>query len=104
MRFLQQRSMECGRDMGTEKSQTTSLLSEKTISNMMLFCEVAKANGASVTLKELIALTSIDFTEEQLAEMWKDYEVLTSRYTIASGIVFESSDADKMDSNQLAIK
>ena len=90
--------------MGTEKPQTASVLSEKTLSNIVLFCDVAKANGTSVTLKELIALTSIDFTEEQLTESWKDYEVLSAKYTIVSGIVLELSDVEETASTQVAVR
>jgi hypothetical protein len=76
--------------METENPQISPRLNEKTLSNMKLFFDVAKANGDTVSLKELIVLTSIDFTEEQLAESWNDYEFLSSRYRIASGIVLES--------------
>jgi len=71
---------------------------------MKLFCDVANANGAPVSLRELIVLASIDFTEQQLAESWNDYEILSSRYKIKSGIVLESPIGDKLDSTGLVLK
>ncbi len=61
---------------------------------MKLFCDVARENGSSVALKDLIALTSIDYSEEQLANSWDNYSELSSKYTIASGLVLERSSND----------
>jgi len=86
--------------MATENRQSSVRLSESTLSNIKLFCDVAKANGSSVSIKDLIGLTSLDFTEQQLVESWDDYEILSSRYKIASGIVLDSSVGDYSDSNE----
>ncbi len=104
MPFHRRRNMEFGRDMETENPQISPILNEKTLLNMKLFCDVAKANGASVSLKELIELTSIDFTEQQLAQSWNDYEILSSRFRIASGIVLESLVEDDPNSAKLTLR
>jgi hypothetical protein len=104
MPFPRQKSTEFGRDMETEEPQVSPRLNEKTLSNMKLFCDVAKANGDSVSLKELIALTSIDFTERQLEDSWKDYDFLSSRYRIESGIVLETHTGEDVDPSELAFR
>ncbi len=78
--------------METEKSPV--VLPPKVVSNLKLFCDVALENGSPVSLKDLIGLTSIDFTEEELANSWENYFEL-SRYRVASGVVLKRVDDQK---------
>ena len=70
--------------METEKSPV--VLPARVVSNLKLLCDVAMENGSEISLKDLIALTSIDFTEDELAKSWENYTEL-SRYRVASGVV-----------------
>ncbi len=81
--------------METENSGAPAQLTEEVLSNMKLFCDVARENGSSISLKDLIALTSINFSEEQLANSWDSYRTLSSQYGLASGIVLEKVDTDE---------
>jgi len=74
--------------METDKIPT--ILPAKVVSNMKLFCDVAQENGATVSLKDLIALNSLDFSEEELEKSWDCYTELSSRYRVASGVVLEN--------------
>ena len=63
------------------------VLPDGVLYNMKLFCDVALENDSTVSLRDLIALTSINYSEKQLADSWDSYAVLSSRYRVASGIV-----------------
>lgn len=62
------------------------LLSEEKIRQIRVFCDVAEANGSHLTLKELIALLSLDMSESQLSENWRKFEGLEG-YSVASGFI-----------------
>jgi hypothetical protein len=63
----------------TESRSTVPSLSEKTVSNIKLLCDVARANGTSLSVADIIMLTSLDFTEEELVEAWDNCKRGTDR-------------------------
>jgi hypothetical protein len=77
--------------METENSEMPVVLTDSVLSNMKLFCDVARENGSTISLQDLIALTSVGYSEKQLAESWENYSVLSSRYMVASGIVLDKT-------------
>jgi hypothetical protein len=90
--------------MEIEDTATPIELSDRVLSNMKLFCDVARENGSTISLKDLIALTSIDCSEEELTESWESYAVLSSRYRVASGLVLEKIEETKADMDVDTIK
>jgi hypothetical protein len=89
--------MKCGIVMEIEDTVTPIELSDRVVSNMKLFCDVARENGATISLKDLIAVTSIDCSEEELSKSWESYAILSSRYKVASGLVLEKIEESKVD-------
>jgi len=77
--------------MDIKSSFSPFRLSDREVSTLLVFCEVARENGAAISLKDLSVLASVDCSEEDLANSWKDYELLSSRYEIASGLVLEKT-------------
>ncbi len=62
-------------------------LSEKQEREIEAFCRIARENGAAVSLRELIGLTSIDATEHELATVFDSDPNLRSKYLLESGYV-----------------
>ena len=75
-------------------------LTETDVLNIKLFCDVARANGSAVSIKDLVRLTATDYSEEQLADSWDNYRLLSSRYRVASGIVLEKSFSENLDEQE----
>ncbi|MHB8566320.1 MAG: hypothetical protein ACYC7D_00385 [Nitrososphaerales archaeon] len=63
-------------------------ISGETASDIALFCSVARANGSNLSLKEIIQLTSLKITEEELSHAWPRNRALSEAYEIDSGIVY----------------
>ena len=85
--------------METEGSAIRPRLSERTVSNIKILCDIASSNGASLSVKDLLLLTSMDLTEDQLYRAWHENTFLSSRYTISAGVVVEKSSIE--DKSQL---
>lgn len=83
--------------MEIENRKTSMALSEREILNMKLICDVARENGSSISLKDLISFSSVDCSEEQLADLWEDFSLLSSRYRVASGLVLEKVSDVELD-------
>jgi hypothetical protein len=81
--------MRCGRDMEAEVDNPAAFLTEMAVADIELFCDVARANGSTLSLKDLIALTSIDCSEKELADSWKLSGQLSSRFRISSGLILD---------------
>ena len=60
-------------------------------SDILTFCKIAKANGAILSLKDVILLASLDMSEVELAVAWEECTDLRSVYQIVSGRVIERS-------------
>jgi hypothetical protein len=73
------------------------VISAQKVSSITLFCSVAKANGAAVSLKDLIQLTSLDVSEDQLEKAWSAQPYLASKYLIDGGIVRERGGNDSSE-------
>ncbi|MGI0078732.1 MAG: hypothetical protein ACRECH_03835 [Nitrososphaerales archaeon] len=65
------------------------VLTERDESDILLFCEIAKVNGAVLSLDELMHLTSINVTEEELSHAWRGSDALGSKYILEAGFVLE---------------
>ena len=68
---------------------TEFLLTEDDASNIAVFCRIAKANGASLSLGEVIQLASLDVSEEELERAWLLDSNLSSDYEIDEQIIYE---------------
>lgn len=66
-------------------------LTEKQERDIEALCEIAKENGAAVTLRELIGLAAIDASEPELATVFGSHARLSSRFLLESGYVLERS-------------
>lgn len=71
--------------MGTEVQPLH--ISEEKMEEIKLFCDVASANGSSLTLKDLIALSSLELTEEQLESGWECLPKM-EEYGLEHGVIF----------------
>jgi hypothetical protein len=59
--------------------------------NIGILCEVARQNGATLNLKEIIDLTSLDIGEEELENAWNRSEYLSARYKIVCGQISQKN-------------
>jgi len=57
------------------------------------FCQIARENGAAISLRELIELAAIDADEHELATAFDSDSKLRSKYLLESGYVLERLDA-----------
>ena len=71
------------------ESLQSGAMSKQKVADILVFCSVAAANGSNLSLKELIQLTSLEMSEEQLEKAWYSESVLCSRYEISSGFVID---------------
>jgi len=70
-------------------------LTARDASRIQTFCAIAKMKNATISLSELLALTSLDMNEVELAEAWKRSKVLNEKYTITNyGLVNEKTGTD----------
>ena len=74
--------------MESEK-EPSFVLTERDESNILLLCDIAKVNDASLSLEELLRLTSLGATEEEVANAWRFSKVLDSKYVLESGLILE---------------
>jgi hypothetical protein len=77
--------------METEGSEVRPRLSERTVSNIKILYDIARSNGASLSVKDLLLLTSMDLTEDQLYRAWQETPFLSSHYAISAGVIIEIS-------------
>lgn len=90
--------MECGADTtieGETMGPQTVLLSHEEASNIELFCSIAQENGHCLTLKQIIELTSLKLSEEELIATWNTSVSLGAKYIIDEGIVYERGVKDR---------
>ena len=78
-----------------EKVATVPLLTQKNISTIKLFCSVARAKNAPLSLRELLSLASLDLTEDELARAWENCGVLNNEYAITGGLIAERNGGNK---------
>src|SRR5579872_2550555 len=71
------------------------LLTPRDTSRIRTFCSIAKMNDAPISLAELISLTSLDMSEGELAQAWRESEVLNKKYSVtSSGLIREKTRTD----------
>jgi hypothetical protein len=64
-------------------------LTERQTKEIETFCQIARENGAAITLRELIGLAAIDASERELEGAFLSDSKLHSRFLLESGYVFE---------------
>lgn len=69
------------------RPDTSSSLSASLISRIRTFCDVASANGAPLSVRDLISVLPLDMTESDLTRAWESCRSLRESYTIADGII-----------------
>jgi len=64
-------------------------LTERQEREIEAFCQIARENGAAISLRELIELAAIDANEHELAVAFHSDSKLRSKYLLESGYVLE---------------
>ncbi|MDA4114998.1 MAG: hypothetical protein OK442_00410 [Thaumarchaeota archaeon] len=64
-------------------------LTERQEREIQAFCQIARENGAAISLRELIELAAIDASEHELAMAFHSDSKLRSKYLLESGYVLE---------------
>lgn len=62
-------------------------ISERVIAEIQLLSRIAEANGSLVTLQDIVALTHIDLTREEIEARWPSISQLSSRFELRNGFV-----------------
>jgi hypothetical protein len=75
-------------------------LTERQEREIQAFCQIARENGAAISLRELIELAAIDASEHELAVAFHSDSKLSSRYLLESGYVLERLAAGEEDWRQ----
>ncbi|MBI3022665.1 MAG: hypothetical protein HYY68_02930, partial [Thaumarchaeota archaeon] len=74
-----------------EPSRTKLDISPQDVERIAVLCDVAKVNRAMLTLKDVVSLTNLDASEEELERLWVSNEALNSTYSVNSGLIFEKN-------------
>jgi hypothetical protein len=64
-------------------------LSEKQTRDIEVFCEIARENGAAISVRELIELAGLEASEPEFARAFLTDSKLGSKFLLESGYVFE---------------
>jgi hypothetical protein len=64
-------------------------LTEKQAREIQAFCQIARENGAMISLRELIELAAIEASEQELASAFHSDSKLRSKFLLESGYVLE---------------
>jgi len=64
-------------------------LEERDASQIKLFCDLAKMNGAALTVEEIVALVALPASKEELERAWNNNPILSTNYELQSGVVVE---------------
>ncbi len=76
-----------------EASQVKLDISQQDVERIAILCKVAKVNRAMLTLKDVVSLTTLNASAEELEELWGSNEALNSAFSINSGFIFEKNDS-----------
>ncbi len=74
-----------------EASQAKLDISQQDVKRIAILCNVAKVNRAMLTLKDVLSLTTLDASEEELEMLWSSNEALNSAYSVNSGFISEKN-------------
>jgi hypothetical protein len=91
--------MQFGRD--TRRGSMSQALTERQAQEIEAFCDIARENGAVISLRELIALADIESNELELATAFRSHSKLSSRFLLESGYVLERVSGKEKDAAQL---
>ncbi len=75
-------------------------LTEKQERDIEVFCQIAKENGAVVSLRELIGLAAIDASARELASAFDSHSRLKSKFLLESGYVLQRSEVAERDARK----
>lgn len=75
-------------------------LTEKQAREIEAFCQIAKENGAVISLRELIGLAAIEADETELERAFLSDSSLKSKFLLESGYVLERSQVTGMTAQQ----
>ena len=73
---------------------------DKTIAGIRLLSEIARANSSLLSLKDIVELTPIDQTEDQLVSNWPNLSSLATRYEVSNGFLQERGKGDSALQNR----
>lgn len=76
-----------------EASQAKLDISQQDVERIAILCKVAKVNRAMLPLKDVVSLTTLSASEEELEKLWGSNEALNSAFSINSGFIFEKNDS-----------
>ena len=99
--------MRSGIDMQTSSERTQGetppcvSLSEPMIVRIQTFYNIAKANSAPLSLRELLSLVPLDMTERELANAWQECSVLNDNYAITEGVIAEKNKQNRVNNAKM---
>ena len=64
-------------------------ISDRVIAEIQLLSQIAQANGSLVTLQDIVALTHINLTREEIETHWPNVPQLSSRFELRDGFVHD---------------
>lgn len=64
-------------------------ISDRVIAEIQLLSRIAEANGSLVTLQDIVALTHINLTREEIETHWPSVPQLSSRFELRDGFVHD---------------
>ena len=70
----------------------TSEFSDKVVSEIRLFSDIAQANGSNISLQDISTLTSTSLTERELENAWAANPFLSAVYELRQDLVLERRD------------
>ncbi len=85
-------------------NQSPFVLGDKDAYEIKLFCDVAKTNGATLTLREIIRLTAIGASEQELEAAWGGHAELSSAYELRAGMVVEKKEGVPTVGNDIVFR
>lgn len=74
------------------EGETRAILSEYDISEILLFCDIARANGAHLSLTEAASLLRPNITEEEFVVALRQAAALTGSFKLQSGLILLRDD------------
>jgi hypothetical protein len=85
-------------------SEVSQSLSDKHVREVRALCDIARENGALISIKELIALVPLEATEDQLEEAFGSDPRLSGRFFVESGYVLERLGGEDESSSRITVE
>ena len=99
-RARSQTRAESGRGPGASGTAQFEI-SEKEEAKIAAFCQIAKHNGNTLTLSELLQATSMAATEEDFERAWNLNATLSARYALDAGLILERGEDGPLGTAEL---